>query len=100
MSFQIKRSIPVHYKDGATLRADLNELEYFKGSIYANIHDLNLIFVLKPASGEITDEIDFTGLLEPNWVLCELNGIAYDKDSDHLFVTGKNWSKIFEIRLI
>lgn len=99
VDFQIKRSVQVHYKNDYP-QDQLNELEYFNGSIYANVHDEDRIVCINPLSGEITTQIDISSLHEPNCILCEPNGIAYDKDSDHLFVTGKNWSKIFEIRLI
>ena len=80
----------------------LNELEYVKGEILANIWMTNLLARIDPATGNITDWIDLTPLVEknrggdPNAVL---NGIAYDARNDRLFVTGKYWPKLYEIRL-
>ena len=81
---------------------ELNELEYLNGSVYANIWREEKIAVINPQTGQVTAWIDLTGILDlrnqdPNNVL---NGIAYDADGDRLFVTGKMWSHIFEIKLI
>jgi glutaminyl-peptide cyclotransferase len=82
---------------------NLNELEWVKGEIYANVWHTNYILRIDPKSGEVTGLINLTGLLSatdrvagPDGVL---NGIAYDAKGDRLFVTGKNWPKLFEIRL-
>jgi glutamine cyclotransferase len=89
--------------DGARPLTQLNELEYIKGEIYANIWQTDRIARIAPASGEVTGWIDLTGLLkikndsEPP--VDVLNGIAYDEAQDRLFVTGKLWPKIFEIKL-
>ena len=99
VSLQIKHSIPVHYSNGDPQNS-LNELEYFNEAIYANIHDQDIIVRIDPKSGEIEGQIELSALREPHCGLCELNGIAYDKQSNHLFLTGKNWSKTFEIQLL
>jgi len=82
---------------------NLNELEWVKGEIYANVWHTNYILRIDPKSGEVIGLINLTGLLSatdkvsgPDGVL---NGIAYDAKGDRLFVTGKNWPKLFEIRL-
>ena len=80
----------------------LNELEYIQGKVYANIWKENRIAMINPQTGKVTGWIDLTGLLDledydPENVL---NGIAYDKDEDRLFVTGKRWPYLFEIDLI
>jgi glutamine cyclotransferase len=99
-SFQVVRTIKVF--DGARPLTQLNELEYIKGEIYANIWQTDRIARIAPASGEVLGWIDLTGLLkikndsEPVNVL---NGIAYDEAQDRLFVTGKLWPKLFEIKL-
>lgn len=79
----------------------LNELEYRQGKIYANIWMTNRIAIISPQTGQVTAYIDLTGLLPAadqaanQW----LNGIAYLPKEDRLFVTGKHWPKLFEIRL-
>ena len=80
----------------------LNELEYVKGEIYANVWQSDYVVRIDPASGKILGVIDFTGLLSPEDRTAEtgvLNGIAYDPATDRLFVTGKRWPKLFEVRL-
>lgn len=88
--------------NGRTIR-DLNELEWVKGEIYANVWQTDWIVRIDPGTGEITGLIDMSGLLtdEDRKVSRTdvLNGIAYDAEHDRLFVTGKNWPKLFEIRL-
>lgn len=84
--------------------ANLNELEWVKGEIYANVWLTNRIARIDPATGHVTGWIDLTGLLDVN-TLPEpgndvLNGIAYDAAHDRLFVTGKRWPRLFEIVLV
>jgi glutamine cyclotransferase len=82
---------------------DINELEYIKGEIYANIWHSDRIVRIDPSDGKITGWIDLTGLRPTNVEQDSdnvLNGIAYDEHEDRLFVTGKRWPKLFEIRLI
>jgi glutaminyl-peptide cyclotransferase len=81
---------------------ELNELEYIKGEIYANIWQTNYVARIDPQTGRVIGVIDFTGLLSiadrtPDADV--LNGIAYDAEHDRLFVTGKKWSKIYEVKL-
>ncbi|MBV9505043.1 MAG: glutaminyl-peptide cyclotransferase [Acidobacteriia bacterium] len=81
----------------------LNELEWVRGEVYANVYQTDRIARIDPASGKIKGWIDLTGILSPanrNGNEDVLNGIAYDAKSDRLFVTGKLWSKLFEIRLV
>ena len=81
----------------------LNELEYIHGQVYANIWHSDRIARIAPATGKVLGFIDLTGLLldsqrtDPEAVL---NGIAYDPDHDRLFVTGKLWPSLFEIKVI
>jgi glutamine cyclotransferase len=80
----------------------LNELEFIHGEIYANIWHKDRIARIAPATGKVVGWIDLTGLLPPGSVTdpeAVLNGIAYDSVHDRLFVTGKLWPKIFEIKL-
>jgi glutaminyl-peptide cyclotransferase len=82
---------------------NLNELEWVKGEIYANVWRTNWILRIDPHGGQVVGAINMAGLLAPtDFVQGEtdvLNGIAYDAKGDRLFVTGKNWPKLFEIRL-
>ena len=80
----------------------LNELEYIKGQIYANIWITNRIAVIDPTTGRVTAQIYLQGLLSPEeaQVADVLNGIAYDPAGDRLFVTGKLWPSVFEIELV
>jgi glutaminyl-peptide cyclotransferase len=82
---------------------NLNELEWVKGEIYANLWQTNWILRIDPHDGQVIGAINMAGLLSPSDIIKEqtdvLNGIAYDAKGDRLFVTGKNWPKLFEIRL-
>ena len=96
-----KRRIKVH--DGATPVTQLNELEMVEGEIFANIWQTDRIARISPSSGKVLGWIDLTGLLNPMYQRrpeAVLNGIAYDSRNKRLFVTGKLWPSIFEIRLI
>jgi glutamine cyclotransferase len=99
-TFEEIRQIQVFSKGGPV--KNLNELEYVKGEIYANVWQTNLIVLISPATGQVTGWIDVTELqnLENNTSTSIPNGIAYDHENDRLFVTGKLWSKIFEIELV
>jgi glutamine cyclotransferase len=81
----------------------LNELEYIKGEIYANVWHSESIARISPADGHVIAWIDLSGLLPDNQKIdaeSVLNGIAYDAQHDRLFVTGKQWPAIFEIKLV
>ena len=80
----------------------LNELEYIKGEIYANVWMSDRIARISPKTGQVLGWIDLSGLLHPDLVAnrdAVLNGIAYDPEDDRLFVTGKLWSNLFEIEI-
>ena len=81
----------------------INELEYINETIYANIYTTNLIVQIDPETGKVLSEIDLEGILNmytnPNDTIDYLNGIAYDKEGDRIFVTGKWWPRLFEIDL-
>lgn len=82
---------------------NLNELEYIHGEIYANIWHENRIARISPTTGRVLGWINLTGLLKPGEVSdpeAVLNGIAFDAKSDRLFVTGKLWPKLFEIKIV
>ena len=99
-SFRVTKTIAV--VDGNLPVNELNELEYVNGEIYANIWHDNRIVTIDPQNGRITGWIDLTGLLPPGDVHDDeavLNGIAYDPTGSRLFVTGKLWPRLFEIKL-
>ena len=82
---------------------NLNELEYIKGEIYANIWLTDYIVRIDPQTGKVTGWIDLSGLLHPEitgGMEDVLNGIAYDQEEDRIFVTGKLWPLLFEIQLV
>jgi glutaminyl-peptide cyclotransferase len=82
----------------------LNELEWVNGEIFANIWETNLIARIDPATGKVVGWIDLGGILSERERIAShadvLNGIAYDAATDRLFVTGKLWPKLFEIKLV
>jgi glutaminyl-peptide cyclotransferase len=98
-TFEERRRIQV-LADGLGVR-NLNELEFVKGEILANIWQTDHIARIAQ-DGKVVGWIDLTGLLPPAEVSRDsvLNGIAYDADRDRLFVTGKLWPKLFEIKLV
>jgi glutaminyl-peptide cyclotransferase len=99
-NFRVTKTISV--LDGKRPINDLNEVEYVNGEIYANIWHQNLIATIDPQSGRVTAWIDLNGLLRAGEVTEEeavLNGIASDAATGRLFVTGKLWPKLFEIKI-
>ncbi|PYQ72214.1 MAG: glutamine cyclotransferase [Acidobacteria bacterium] len=100
VTFAEKRRIKVT-AGGIALR-NLNELEYMKGEILANIWMTDYVARVAPDSGRVTAYIDLRGLLTATERANTdvLNGIAYDAKQDRLFVTGKLWPKLFEIKLV
>jgi glutaminyl-peptide cyclotransferase len=90
-------------RDGNTPIDQLNELEFVDGEIFANVWQTNRIARISPRNGAVVGWIDLSGLLSPIYRLqpgAVLNGIAYDPDRKRLFVTGKLWPSIFEIKLV
>jgi glutaminyl-peptide cyclotransferase len=93
----------VGVRDGASRVKDLNELEYVRGEIYANVWQSDRIARISPRSGQVTGWIDLRGLLSSMYrrdAEAVLNGIAYDSARDRLFVTGKLWPRLFEIQVV
>lgn len=100
-TFRETRHIVV--KDGRHTVEQLNELEYVKGEIYANIWHSDRIARISPKDGHVIGWIDLTGLMPTSRRVNDesvLNGIAYDAQHDRLFVTGKQWPTVFEIRIV
>ena len=105
-TFKIKRITGVTDEYGPV--AQINELEYVNGVVYANIWETNTIIKIDPVTGKVLGRLDFTGLLEQagynypeQWVEAGnvLNGIAYDAAKNTFYITGKRWPLIFEVRL-
>jgi glutamine cyclotransferase len=100
-TFHVVRQVTV--TDHGKPVAQINELEYIHGQVYANIWHTDRIARISPATGKVLGWIDLSNLLpasqrsDPEAVL---NGIAYDAQHDRLFVTGKLWPKLFEIKVI
>jgi glutaminyl-peptide cyclotransferase len=90
-----------------TIATQLNELEWINGKIYANTYQKDGVAIINPENGAIEGLINFSGLrdqlgntedLDP--VNDVLNGIAYDSENDKLYVTGKDWDTLFEVKII
>ncbi len=100
-TMQVVRQVNVTYQ-GQPVEY-LNELETINGTIFANIYLTNSIVAINPADGTVVSLIDLTGL-RPEQNLANqgevLNGISYDQLNDKLYVTGKNWASLYEIRLV
>ena len=96
--FTIVRKINVHDEGNAI--GNLNELEFIRGEIWANIFKENVIARISPQTGKVLGWVDLSLLYNMLPVNCRvdvLNGIAYDQENDRIFVTGKYWPKVFEI---
>ena len=99
-TFEVTRSIQAMYRGQALNR--LNELEYIRGEIFANVWQSDFVVRIDPGNGAVIGIIDFSNLLPPadrQPTTDVLNGIAYDRAGDRLFVTGKLWPKLFQVRL-
>lgn len=99
----LRESRRITVRDGNEPVTDLNELEWVRGEIYANVWHTDRIARISPVDGRVLGWIDLTGLLsdsDQTQPVDVLNGIAYDAAGDRLFVTGKLWPKLFEIKLV
>lgn len=99
-TFKTVRTLQVQSKGAPVSR--LNELEYIEGEIWANVWRSDKIARIDPVTGEVTGWIDLSGLLSETSLMYRvdvLNGIAYDKMEQRIFVTGKLWPKLFQIEL-
>ena len=93
----------VTVRDGDAPVRDLNELEYVRGEVYANVWHTERIARISPESGQVTGWIDLRGLMATGYRLdpeAVLNGIAHDAANDRLFITGKLWPRLFEIEVV
>jgi glutamine cyclotransferase len=97
-TFQVQRTVEVYDDRGPVSK--LNELEYVNGMIYANVWMTNTVVVIQPENGKVTAVIDGTELVKRGRGTGDvLNGIAYNSAKEKLYMTGKNWPKLFEVRL-
>jgi glutamine cyclotransferase len=98
-SLLIRKMLPVT-SNGAPVK-NLNELEWVNGEIWANVWQTDSIARINPQSGKVLGWIDLAGLQTPAERASAdvLNGIAYDKERDILLITGKNWSKMYEVKV-
>ncbi len=101
----LKESRKVQICNNKGIVTNLNELEYIKGEIWANIWTTETIVKIDPKTGKIIAEINLKGLLSSNSMnqknqVDVLNGIAYDNEKNKIYVTGKLWPKIFEIEIV
>ena len=100
-SFREVRRVTV--TDGGVPVRDLNELEYVRGEVFANVWHTDRIARISPESGRVLGWIDLRGLMSAGYQLdaeAVLNGIAYDEANSRLFVTGKLWPRLFEIEVV
>ncbi|MBR4233207.1 MAG: glutaminyl-peptide cyclotransferase, partial [Bacteroidales bacterium] len=99
--FQLERSVDVKM-DGRSMR-NLNELEYIDGKVWANVYTTDMILIINPADGKVEASIDCTGLL-PRILRSNttdvLNGIARDPATGKIYLTGKYWPRLYEIKLV
>lgn len=101
-TFETMRTIAVLDEQGKPLM-QLNELEFIKGEIWANVWQKGVILRIDPNSGKLLGRIDLNKLADEQMDSSRdadvLNGIAYDEAGDRIFVTGKKWNKVFEIKV-
>jgi len=100
-NFALKRRLIVKYADRPVRW--LNELEYIDGKIWANVYTTDEIVIIDPKDGRVEGVIDCRGLLPKSLYTKDtdvLNGTAYDPEDGRIYLTGKNWPKMYEIRLV
>ncbi|WP_163715415.1 glutaminyl-peptide cyclotransferase [Mangrovibacterium lignilyticum] len=101
-TFSVLKRIAVYDNNGAV--TNLNELEYYDGYVYANIWQTNFAVKIDPVTGKVAAKIDFSGLMSvmynPAKPIDVLNGIAFNKANGKMYVTGKLWPSLFEVKLV
>jgi glutaminyl-peptide cyclotransferase len=100
-TFKIEKTISV--SQNGYPQDQLNELEYIEGEIWSNVWHTDLVLRIDPSNGNVKGVINFSSLLPESDKLGNtdvLNGIAYNKNTKKIYVTGKNWPKIFEVEVI
>jgi len=97
VTFQKVGQVSVH--DANTPVTNINELEYVNGDVYANIWLQQKIAIINPQTGIVKGWIDLTGIYHSDDTSAVLNGIAYDSQTNRLFVTGKDWPNLYQITI-
>ncbi len=98
-TFEITRTIDVYNNQGPINY--LNELEFIDGKIYANVWTTNMVVIIDPLSGKVLEEVDCTSLLQKGQGAGEvLNGIAFNKRTGKMYMTGKYWSRLLEVKFV
>ncbi|MEO7045062.1 MAG: glutaminyl-peptide cyclotransferase [Ferruginibacter sp.] len=99
--FKVRSTLGVVDNNGPV--DQLNELEYIDGFVYANVYQTNFIVKIDPESGHVVGKMTLANLLQPSDIIPDrtdvLNGIAYDSTTKTMFITGKRWPKLFEVKL-
>lgn len=98
-TYKEESSITIYDHEGVV--TDINELEYINGKVWANIYTKDIIIIIDPSSGAVEGKLNFVGLYteDRDPFDNEMNGIAYDAKNDRVFVTGKKWNKLFELKI-
>ena len=100
-NFKLDRKVTVKLNDRPVMW--LNELEYIDGKIWANVYTTDEIVIINPKSGSVEAVVDCKGLLPKNLYKPStdvLNGIAYHPETEKIYLTGKNWPRLYEVRLV
>ena len=100
-NFALQKRVVVKYNDRPVRW--LNELEYINGKIWANVYTTDEIVIINPKDGRVVGIVDCRGLLPKSLYTSEtdvLNGIAYNPETGKIYLTGKNWPKLYEIKLV
>ncbi len=99
--FKMERQVTVKLQ-GRPMRL-LNELEYIDGKIWANVYTSDMILIIDPATGKVEATVDCSGLLPESLRKPDtdvLNGIAYNPADGKLYLTGKNWPRLYEVKIV
>lgn len=99
--FKMERQVTVKLQ-GRPMRL-LNELEYINGKIWANVYTSDMILIIDPATGKVEATVDCSGLLPESLRKPDtdvLNGIAYNPADGKLYLTGKNWPRLYEVKIV
>lgn len=99
----LKETSRISVQDNNGMLSNINELEWIDGYIYANVWQTNYILKIDPSNGNVVAKADLTQQIETalpgfDWENNVLNGIAYDPATKKIYVTGKNWPKLFEVK--
>lgn len=100
--FKVEKTVGVTDNYGPV--SNLNELEFVKGSVYANIYETDYIIKINAETGKVEGKLDLSNIRQKNGITKDdhqdfLNGIAYDSSKNSFYITGKLWPALFEIKL-